>query len=457
MSLFKRKDNKAALRDDLSAEVEDTNVKVDDEPTGFRKFINLFKFDSHRQIERRIFYFAAALGLLIIGVGVSKFHATAVAKEQALKTTAYKTEIGFSKTDATMKLGKVAISTDRHRAFIPFELSTSSDSGGGNLSINAKNYRVLYAAASGDLTYKPKGQFVLFGDTNRGMIMLQSATPIQNQPVTVVVRNEKNLRGGATVTPSADISDDQGMAKLQKRYDMAYFKVNPGARNAVDKPDFSLDKGTPTAEKLYQSFYGDKDLKVVNKDVKKRKQRIKDQMALMEEYKHRLKLDGYKVPADPGWIKDGWKPYDYVDPKTGEIGRGKDKLKAGTDIDTGSGDPDDVQYADDLQRIDGKGSMNSDAEQNDSGNNDDIIDEDADSTEDEQATIGGSQQEPEQIWQSLQDTWNNIRANKRGLMVNDNKSFYLIKSQVAEQKQQASMGPAKKFEVRGSVKVEDNN
>lgn len=457
MGLFKRKDSNRALRQ------ADENDTVDEIVTGkskvragFSKVVGAFQFDRHRKIERRRLYFILAALTLAFGWGLGFWHAHVVAKENALKTTAYDSEVSFSKTQNTnLKLGKVTASKDLHRAFIPITFSSMQQ-----LSTEAKSYMIMVTASEGDMHYNPTGRLVLFGNSGRGIIVIESPTKIQNQPLTIYIRNDKDLSSEPTSSDETaeNYDDSKSLDDMMSKYDLLYFKVNPGAKGIKKLSKFDKGKTEVSSFNLYKQFYANPDLEKIKDSNQHQRKDIRLKTRIAKEYKNRLVLAGYKVPAAPKWMKDDWRPYDFVNPKTGKVGNGKNKVKANynttnSESSSNSNDPDNVQYPDDLERKDGTGSLVSDAQKQDTTDSPAAYDN---ASSDDTDNVGGNNQSPTEIWSSLQDAWNSVHADKRAIYVQNNSVKYTVKSALETQTETSSVGPKSRFKVLSKVVVQNN-
>lgn len=433
MGLFRRKtshDDKAddALRD---------NVK-EQSSTAVKKFYDTLRFNKHKKLERRIVYTGAALFVLLLGMGVSWHHKSYVEYLQAQRLTTYDTDVAFSKSSGvSMQLSNLKLSKDGKTVFIPFTFSNLD-----SISSDANNYSIIVLPTDGNLKYYPSGQFILFGTSGRGVITLHNETGFPSEPLRILIRNDKDL-GMSDSDANGDIDDssDSLIQALETKYDMLDFTINPGAVNKKKHPVVDVDSSnTPT--QLYDVLFGAEDNKIIDKNDSDARKAISNDIKQAGEYRQRLQTEGFKVPNDPAWIADNWKPYDWVQ-DDGVPYNMRTKLTAdqqkqraldGT-LQTPSGSdsgPDAVNFPGALKRSDGSTTDDGAAGAGVSGGN----------------GINGSSIAPSTTWSNLQNVWNDVLSQKRTIYTVDAMSRYQIKVFGDQQKQLASVGSKNHFTVK---------
>lgn len=385
----------------------------------FAELLDTLKLNKHYRLERKIAYIGTASFFLIAGLGWSTVNALSYQHEQTLKTVSYNTEISFTKTaNVDMTINNVYLTTNRKRAYITFSFSNMD-----NLSVRAKNYYTFIQSAQGvtePMSYHASGQFILFGNTGNGCFVIDTPDKISNEPITIILRNDKNLRDPDSIATANNSASSDVLGDYAKKYDLLYFKVNLGARN-VDKVSH-LD-GDINGEKLYSKFFAQPqrdDVEQLNKSYLKR---IKSAEAQVKELRYRLSKAGYVLPDNPRWLNDDWRPYDSINSETGLLENG---LGSSAVLSDGSiNDPDNISYPNDLDREDNNGTLLTNP------------------TSDSDAST----------YSKLQDYWNSIKQLKRKIYVNNNKSLAKINAEQREQKTAVSIGSPSRFVQSSPVKV----
>lgn len=443
-----------ALRDD-NAQSKAKKAQRAKQFEPWKKAINTLRFDSHKKLERRIFYTGASIAVLTIGMGVSYHHTKYEEYIQSQQLTNYDTSVSFSKsTSVTMTLQKMALSSDKKTAFIPFTFSNLD-----SISSDANNYYVLILPTSGNLQYYPSGQFILFGTSGRGVIELHNESGFKSQPLKVLIRNDKNLNVSDS-DANSDVSDtsDSLIAAVEQKYDMLDFTVNPGARDAR-----SVDVGsTNTPTELYNAIFGAQDIKKITKANKSNEQAITKDKALATEYRQRLASMGFNVPNDPKWMADDWKPYDWVQDngvpynlrgkvtadqqKTSAID-GTLKLPTENGTDSSDNDPDGQKFPDVLKRPDGSTTNDSQTVNGPASNGASSNGTGDSGTTGDASSINGTASDPAGLWSQLQSVWNDVKINKRRIYSVNAMTLYQIKVFGDQQQQLASVGSKQHFRV----------
>lgn len=412
--MFKKKKQNEDLAD-LDYTVSD---KHEEEKSQFAELLDTLKLNKHYRLERKIAYIGVAGFFLATGLSWSTYNAFNYAHEQALKTVSYDTEISFTKTsNAEMKINKVYLTKNRKRAYISFTFTNLN-----NLSVRAKNYFTFIQAAQGsstEMSYHATGQFILFGNTGNGCFVIDTPDKITNEPVTIILRNDKNLRTDDAVQSANDSASNSTLGANAQKYDLLYFKVNLGATN-VTKVD-GLD-GDINGVKLYSELFAEPERKTVEKQNADLEKKIKIAEAQIKELRYRLSKAGYVLPDNPKWLSDSWRPYDVVSAKTGLLKDGRQS----TDVlsDGSVDDPDNISYPNDLDRKDNNGTL--------------LTNPTADSDS--------------STYSKLQDYWNQVKAYKRKIYVDNNKQLAKINAEQNDQKTAISIGSPSRFVQLSKVK-----
>lgn len=443
MSLFKRHTSRDEKSDDILR--DDAKPKA---LNAWQKGFETLRFDKHRRLERRIVYTGAAFFVLILGVGWSHHHKVHEDYLQSQKLTTFNSAVSFSQTSSvTMTLQKLHISKDGKTAFVPFTFSNLD-----SISANANNYYVIVLPASGKLQYYPSGQLIFFGTSGRGVIELHNEGGFQSQPLKVLIRNDKNLSGSDN-DANSDISDSSNsvIAAVEAKYDMLDFTINPGGSDAQKSKVDVNSSNNPT--ELYNALFASQDIDKINQANKSNEKQIAHDKALITEYRQRLTTMGFKVPDDPKWMNDNWKPYDYIqDDGVPYNLRGKRTAEQalqsaidGTSLvnnnNDSSTDPDAVSFPGVLKRADGTTTDDySTANAPVGGNGTTNSGTGADS-------INGNSDSPATLWANLQSTWQDVKTAKRNIYSTNAATLFQIKAFGLQQQQLASIGSKKHFKV----------
>ncbi|WP_025020352.1 hypothetical protein [Ligilactobacillus equi] len=311
-------------------------------------------FGKHSKFERQTLSFAICFVALIFSASMCLYHNYSVKKQEALTVTSAGKRVVFSRTKAQLTLDKMHWSKDRKTTYIPFSFDSIK-----NLSTDANDYRVFVKSAYGPLTYKPTGNLVLFGSTGRGVLIIHSAKKIPNEVLNVYIENRFRLRSAdSNEQDYADISavqGDKGFEEYFKKHDMLTFTVSPGATNI--KKNSRVTSSVKTPVKLYTQLFDVGDVRDVKKSIAKDKKQIKLYTETANKLKGNLENAGYAITVQPKWMKENWKPYDYVNPKTGKYLNGQ---QVGSKI-SGT-DPDDIIYPPSLTNKDGVSTSNTNAD-----------------------------------------------------------------------------------------------
>lgn len=431
IAFLRKDDHRDALRNDAQGR------QVQTEERGFWHHL----FDPHRKIERWGMRFTIAVSLLCVFTLTSMVHAHREQVRQEMMVNSVGTTVNFSKSPASFTLKKTVMSKDGKWAFIPFNFSNIK-----RLPHNPNDYQVLVQAKGSShatLSYKPITRLVLFGSSGKGIIVMYSASGIQNQPLTMYMINLKNLSKGdsgdyTTSDTSNASTSDIGLAQLGRKYDILSFSVNPGAENVRKgkRTDATLsDKGG-----LYMAVFGGVSESSVNRVINRDNKKIKNTYGLVNEDRSKLQAMGYEVPDDPAWMKDDWRPFDAVDLNTGKSKDGKSAL----DIATGNtsdttDDKDAVKFPATLK---GHGSVQMKSADSNDGNN-----------SDDGTSPNGGIDDGSQFWQDLQSQWNKVHDLKRDIYVTQYAKLYEIRFERNQLADQTNVGASNKNLPISTIKI----
>lgn len=401
-------------------------------------------FDPHHVIERQTIWIGCSVGLLIGGVAVSQIHYNHIRYEQLMRVDQSGATSHFSKTQNTvLTLGKTHLSSDDKTAFIPLTFSSTD-----NVGISAKNYRFYVTAASGKaMTYKVRGNFIMYGTTGRGVLVLHSPTKIENQPLALFVINQKKV---STVDEAnEDDTMDQASADTTEfgKYDVAPFKINPGAIEVAKHSRIDATAQEPLP--IYEQLFGSGDIQKIYKSINKDKSQIKKYDRAASALIERLKDAGYDVPKAPDWMADDWQPEDAINLKTGKTRNGKNALtyKRQSTSDASSNN----QYPTNLTNRDGTTTADASEQRQ---NSDNSSNSDANSESGNANNIGGTATDPATQWQNLQQAWNQVETLKIDMYVTQYQRLYRSRHQNKNVLRQTTIGPGHAVVQKGKVEVE---
>lgn len=405
------------------------------------KVFKIFKLNSHKKIERKIMSFSLMLGVFIFSIFLGTYHNSNYNKEQASIVTGEGTTVNFSKTsDPEFNLKKIQLSSDKKTAYVPFQFNSME-----NLSTDANNYKVFVLPTAGKLSYKPTGQLIMFGTTGKGAIIIHSSNEIPNEPLHILLRNDKNLS-----TDESDQDDEamstRGMSSLniaKQKTDMLDFRINPASKQVISNKELGTKD---TSSKLYNQLFAKEMLKKITDNNKQNEKNIKINISQSEEYMRRLKVQGFDVPNQPKWLSEDWKPFDAIGSDgvpqnlVGKMTSEEAASKGYDDTNVNAENNPDVSEKDlpeKLKRADG--STTEDNNNSSYGNySDDNIDQQSDSSSDES---------PATTWANLRTSWTNILQYKRTIYVTNAAAIFQLESVVKSQDNVASIGKDNKFKV----------
>lgn len=404
-------------------------------------------FDPHHVIERQTIWIGCSVGLLIGGVAVSQIHYNHVRYEQLMRVDQSGATSHFSKTQNTvLTLGKTHLSSDHKTAYIPLTFSSTD-----NVGIHAKDYRFYVTAASGKaMTYKVRGNFIMYGTTGRGVLVLHSPTKIQNQPLALFVINQKKV---STVDQAdEDNTMDQASADTTEfgKYDVAPFKINPGAIDVAKHSKIDAKATDPLP--IYEQLFGAGDTRQIYKAINKDKTQIEKYNKAADALIERLKDAGYDVPKSPAWMAKDWQPDDAINLKTGKTRNGKNALTYHPQ--TTDNASSNNQYPTNLTNRDGTTTADASADRQ---NNSDSSSSDADANAESgnANAIGGTATDPASQWQNLQQAWNEVETLKTNLYVTQYQRLYRNRHQSKSVLRQTTIGPGHAVVQKGKVEVKD--
>lgn len=437
MAFFHRKKKKKSAKKVTEVDTNDADKvtfisKINDR---INSFFDLLASSKHKKMERRALSFIIAIFLFISGSTIAVTHHLKQLKIQEATVDSAGAKANFSKNGTQLTLGNTHLSKDGKTAYIPITFGSME-----TLSTDANHYKVRIAAKHEPLTYKPTGTLILFGQSGFGLVELHSSTGIKNQPLHVAIWNEKTIKTADSDGNDAATQPTNGSAVTdKKKHDSVMFDVNPGSVKA--RHNHRVNATTKQPYRLYADIYLVKQMVAIDKQIAKDKKIISQQKETAAEQKRRLKVMGFKVPKDPKWMSNSWRPYDAYDSKT-------HKLKNGGDLATASDnmspdDPDNVRFPDALKGPNGA-TTNDDTQQPAQQNSD------SSTTNDHSSDAGDS-------WNELQNSWTAIRTAKRNMYVTEEAQRWIIESQAKRDVRAMSIMKSDRFAVFGKVKVVQNN
>lgn len=393
-----------------------------------KKISTLHLFNPHRKIERFGINLVVGFSLLFFGATISfmTYHHKQFVKMMTVDSNGSVSD--FSRTDdVSLTLNKIKMSKDHHHAYIPVTFSDIS-----KMSPLAKSYKVVIWTAKdrAKILYHVKGHLVMFGPTGRAVLVLDSTEKIQSQPLLVYIINTKKI-------PSNTVDDVASQDKNSEygNYDVAMFKINPGAysiqkhADVINNLDINSKNGIGL---LYHYSFGDKDIKSLQAQIKSKNSLIKKNLAIANNLITQLKLAGYHVPDAPKYLKSNWRPFDVVNVNTGKTATGIDFDNY--DYDSNS-DPDLVAFSDTLQNSNGS----------------DMHDSSAEMSNETETTAGTN---AAQQWSDLQTAWTNIFQAKREIYVDIYGQLSKIKHQENNIFSQTTVGKQSNVVLRSPVEVD---
>lgn len=402
-------------------------VKKDKKSTGKFKNNVTSIFDPHHIIERQSVWMATSVVLLIGGFGYSQMHYNHRQYETLMTVDQSGSTATFSKTSSTtLTLGKTHLSTNGKTAFIPITFNSTD-----NVGIHANNYKVYVGASTGKkMSYKVRGQMIMYGSNGRAVIVLKSNKKITNEPLALFILNNKKVSTVDEADADSTI-ENNGTSSEFGKYDVAAFKVNPGAID-VKRHD-RLDAQTFQVQTIYEEMFGSSDIKTIHKQIAKDNKQIDTYKNAATALVERLQSEGYAVPSEPAWMKTSWRPFDAVNLETGRTANGKSALSYQPDS-SSDNDQDSVKFPDNLK--------NSDGTTTDDANNDSSSSSSSSSSDNPNGT---TQSNPSTQWTNLQTAWSQIKTLKRDIYVTQYTQLYKIRKQERSILKQSSTSSPKYF------------
>lgn len=346
-----------------------------------------------------------------------------------MTTTEYGTQLSFSKTSTPqLTLHRPITNKSRTLMYIPITISDNEQ----QLSTNANHYTMVVRPTVKNINYKLKANYIIFGTTGDTAIRLESNKPMKPNTLMIILRNNDNLRNAGTnnADNNTEADTDQltntnapiDLTALGQKNDITAFNVNPAAKNVTINN--KIDNAN-TGDKLYHVIYSTDQINKVKKKIAKEQHHIKDDLKLANELTEQLTNDGYKVPTPPAYTKADWRPYNTVDPKTGDIKNGGNVLSTNTSAENNSNqNPDSTSFPTTLPNKQyGDNAMNN------------------------QAAQGNSQTTPLTLWQNLQSTWQDILTTKQDIYVTQNAKIFMINYATKQQNDAYSVQKAKHVHV----------
>ena len=385
-------------------------------------------FGKHHRAERTLVITLTLFMFLFGGFAGGLIHAHRVTVERKNHTTNITANCGWSKSSTTYHVGHIWLNPSHTVAVVPLNFGSNSFQ---TLSANAKNYQIKITTYDRYLNSRPKAQLVLFGSTGKGAVILRNPTAFPSQVMTLVLVEHKaltnandgqldqNTKGGFfSVDPIKTWADRVG-----KKFNLTYFEINPGA--VKNYRTFNKDMSTKQVDLryIYNQIWGKDELAKVEKNQQSLKQKIILHERRIQNYELIIKQNGYKLPDDPPYLKDNWRPQSMVDPKTGKQNSQTDNANS--------------NLPDTLQRTDGKGTLDNDV-----------------SNQTNQANSSNSPaQQAQNAWQNLQQEWGDIYQDKLDIYVRDNAKIFNIRRQIEQQKSDATVSLLKNSHLNAPVKI----
>lgn len=401
--------DKVNLRENLASSDDDYQKK--------KTLADIFHISRHKKIEHLTLIFLAAsttfVGSFTASCIMGYKHEAAIAQQ----TTSLSDKLAFSKTDgASVTLKPIVKSKDEHTAYVPFSVSDMS-----NLPTNANKYKtVIVPKANGD-GQKLKAELVVFGATGNMCIKISSNSKIEPSTLQAVIRDNSKMSNSASGSDdqlnSEFETNDATLEQLANQYDILTFAFNPGATKGggVSKKTVTDDA---SLYDVYDTCFLSKQRDTIKKDIKHQKQIINQNLAAAKDYRERLEALGYEVPKDPDFVKNDWRPFNTVDPKTGKM---KDGSNVSTqNIQNQNSDSPDAQALDNLPQYLPNKRLGNNAMQNATNQmtNDTDVNDNSTATNNTDAAT---------IWSNLQNTWTNVLSAKQQIYVTDNAQLYNLK------------------------------
>lgn len=431
--------------DDLDEDVDDYQAT-----TPVAKFKKLFSFDKHRQIERKFTTMVTVLCFLIVGMVVGLVHAHHESVLEENEVTNVSDNVGFSKANATFKIQKLWTTPNRSLVVIPLVFNQQNLS---TIQWNATKYALQMGSMSKYLASDPKAQLVMFSNTSQAAIVMQNVTRFPSQVVFLTLDERKSLvqNGNSSFSGGSDNTShgrqlEAWVQSYGKKHNVTYFKVNPGASNInVFQKDLSYKQ--LNLSDLYNDLYGKKEKQQIESNIAKTQNDLTYLYRQMQSYENNIKMEGYKLTYQPPWVPDNWRPANAVDPKTGAQKQANPNVQANQ-----------TNYPQDLPRLDGHGSMQSDetAAQNDNGapnqNNNQTPNA---NTNSQQFGVGGQAQQASQNLSNLCNVWTSIYNDKMLLYVTYPQQLWSLQQTVQQQQTNATVSRPSAFQIISPVRLND--
>ena len=376
------------------SETETPDVSKENFLKKLNRLKNTFYLDAHHTADRRGILILVSVSLLMVSGLWATIggHYRQIAQDN--KVTALSTDVNFSKTSVNLTLHSVLSSTDRKTVYVPFTFSNIS-----SISTNANNYTVAVADSTGKVVKNAKGQLTIFGTTTNAVIRISSAEKFGAGPLRVIIRNDKNLNNPDDMS-SDNSSTSDGVAALQKKFDIATFVINPGAEALKTSSKVSVSS-SPTS--MYLLLYGQSALNKNQKAIDKDDANLVTLYNRETEYRTRLTEAGFDVPTIPEFASKSYIP-----------------TSSDTTI-SSSGIPNDIKNKQGQTTAEYSASTSSSSDADNNGSS------------------------PADEWSSLTDTWTSILNTKIDRYVTLAGQRKVIKASISSQDSVASSAKASKF------------
>lgn len=396
---------------------------------------NLTWLNPHRKIEQFGIKLAATVALLGVGTTISIVHNNHRIYEQLMTINNAGATSTFSKSsDVTLKLGTTRMSPNGKMAFVPVTFSSTS-----SMSRDPNNYKIfVWTSNNKPLKYHVRGQFVFYGTTGRAVLVLTSPEKIANQPLFVYFRNDKHIPTAEEADADSSMTN-AGANNNYGKYDVAMFKINPGARSVQKEHRVDANVNDDAGvEAIYGEIFGNSDERNIHKVINHDRTKIEQNQMVADQEYSALKSEGFDVPAKPKWTKDSWRPFDMVDIKTNKTKNGHN---AQTYSYTASEDPDQANFPGTLN---GKNGITTQTQNTNKANNDSSGDQ----------NVGGTQEDPSIQWNNLTKAWTNILNLKRDIYITQYTQLARIYQQKKSIFEQTEVGTTHHVVIKSPVKVE---
>lgn len=253
------------------------------------------KLGPHHKMERFTIMLGATLSLLLLSTVMAFFSYRSDVANLASSQTVFTEDFEFSLSSQRGYVEGVYGNKDKTDVMVLLRFQNPQE-----MSVNAKNYELFITPQRGEMKYKPKVSFSMFGSTGYSIIRFQHDEPLRQEVLDITIRanTELSLKEGRGATDDLDASFD--------KYDQARILVNVGANNVKTLKGVKPNETDP--RKLYIALVAhEKDLEI-HKEIKEKTTELERLLNRSKEYSNRITSAGYIAPEEPRFIKG-----DYVD------------------------------------------------------------------------------------------------------------------------------------------------